>query len=390
VKRALAAVAGALASVVVAAPASAFSPPELFVRLQPWNTHEAVSDWIPLASAPVLNYLGGYQVGYRLQASGQPNEFQRAALAVAGVPDGVPTQPSASPPYCVGRAGAVGSIVEAGPELQFEGDGRYTVTVSVGAGLDCQSAGASTTASFDVDVHVAPALVGEPLSFRSVAQPGAPFVGVQAPEPPGGQPDVRCALDGAVQPDGSVTGSVVVPDPSFTHASVIEKVFTRPGVWACVARGTVEGLDGNRDTALFSTPWSAPLSVDVRSDFRRRTGTISQPRAKRVRLTFVAEWPAFAGGGRGTVTLSRVTGCRGANYKLRKVAAASGRFDAKRMRLTLTRPRVAGFYLGRFAFSGTRFLRAGDDPNPMLMLARRNRFGYSDPKAFARCPGYRP
>jgi hypothetical protein len=312
------------------------------------------------------------------------------ALAISGVPDGAPTQPTGAAPYCVGRAGTVGTIVEAAPELQFEGNGPYTVTVSVGAGLDCQGAGASTTGAFSVDVHVAPALVGAPQSYRVTPLAGSPFVGVQAAvAPPGGDPDVRCALNGTVAADGSVTGPIVVPDVRFSHPSVAERVFPQPGAWACVARGTVEGLDDNRDSAVFATPWSAPLNVDVRSDFRRRTGTVSNSRAKHPRITFVAEWPGYAGGGTGTVAVSRIAGCKGSRFKLRKVATARGRFDARRMRLTLTRPR-AGFYLGRFTFSGTRFLRAGEDPNPVLLLATRGRLGFSDPKAFPHCPGYRP
>ncbi|MGZ8649693.1 MAG: hypothetical protein ACXW08_13880, partial [Solirubrobacteraceae bacterium] len=55
----------------------------------------------------------------------------------------------------------MGTSVAAGPELQFEGNGAYTVKVSVGPGsggpADCLS-GPSTTASFGVDVHVAPTL----------------------------------------------------------------------------------------------------------------------------------------------------------------------------------------------------------------------------------------
>jgi hypothetical protein len=395
VKRArfLAAVAGVLASVVPAAPASAFTAPELFVRMQRWDTHEAASDWIPLASAPALNYLGGYEIGYRLQASGQPNEFQRVALTVAAVPDGQPTQPFASSPYCVGRAGAVDTIVAAGPELQFEGDGTYTVTVSVGPGSggasDCLS-GPSTTASFGVDVHVAPALAGDPLSFRAVALPGNPFVGVQAADPPGGQADVRCALNGTVQPDGSVAGSAVVPDPDFAHPTVPEFVFPRPGAWTCVARGTAEGRDENLDTAVFATPWSGPLAIEVGSDFRRRTGAISHLRSKRPRFTFKAEWPDVAEGGEGSVTLYRVRGCKGSSFKLRKRATYRGRFDAKRMRVTLRRPRVVGFYIGRFSFSGTHFLRASVDPNPMLLLALRDRLQFVTPLQFPACPGYRP
>ena len=382
-------VAAALASLTLAAPAAAaFGPPELFVRMQTWDTHEAASDWIPLASAPSLNYLGGYEVGYRLQASGEPNEFQRAALTVAAVPDGRPTQPHAAQPVCVGQAGTVGTIVAPGSELQYEGNGTYTVTVSVGPGNGGASgclSGPSTTASFSVGVQVLPELVGSPFTFRTVPLPGNPLVGVRAAAPPGGTPDVRCAFDGRIQPDGSVTGSAVVG----SGGTVPESVFPRPGPWLCVARGTAEGTDENFDTATFATPWSAPLGVDVLSDFRRRTGTLSRTRARRPRFTFVAEWPDVASGGRGVITLSRVTGCKGRRPRLRKAATYRGRFGAQRMRVAMRRPRP-GFYLGRFEFGGTRFLRAGTDPAPMLLVAQRRRFGFADPRGFPRCPGYRP
>ena len=390
----LAAAAATLASLALAAPAAAaLGPPELFVRMQTWDTHEAASDWMPLASAPSLNYLGGYEIGYRLQASGEPNEFQRVALTVAGVPDGRPTQPAAAEPFCVGRAGTAGTIVAAGPELQFEGTGTYTVTVSVGAGNGGASgclSGPSTTASFGVDVPVRPELVGTPSVFRTVPLRGNAFIGVRAAAPPpGGSADLRCAFDGRVQPDGSVTGSEVIPEGDFSHPTVPEHVFTRPGLWLCVARGTAEGQDENSERTGFATPWSAPLGVDVLSDFRRRTGTLGRTRARRPRFTFVAEWPDVANGGRGEITLSRITGCKGKRYRLRKAATYRGQFGARRMRVTMRRPRP-GFYLGRFDFGGTRFLRAGADPNPMLLLAQRRRFGFADPRVFPRCPGYRP
>jgi hypothetical protein len=362
------------------APASALDAPELFVRPQTWNTHVAGSDWIPLASAPVLNSLAGYAIGYRLQASGQPNEFQRVALAVTGVPDGVPSQPYAEP-FCVGRAGVPGTIVEAGSELQFEGDGAYTVAVSVGAGLDCQAVGATTTGSFSVDVHVAPVLVGTPLIFRTGAQAGAPFVGVRADAPVSGEAMVHCARDGVVGADGSVSGAVTLPDGPL----IAERDFPRPGSWVCAARGTTEGIDANFDTAVFTTPWSGPLRFDVGSDFRRRTGKISHPRARRPSFAFEAEYPAEASGGRVTVTLSRVVGCKRGAYKLRKSTVARGRFDAKRLRLTLTRPRVPGFYIGRFAFAGTRYLRAGVDPNPMSITVLRDRLGYATASEIPPC-----
>ena len=389
-KRSLGALAGVVASVVLAAPASTFTPPELFVRMQKWDTHEASGGWIPLASTPAVDYLGGYQIGYKLQDSGVANDLQRVALTISGVPDGKPTQPEATPPYCVTQIGTEGTVVPAGSELQFERDGTYTVKVSIGpepgGPAGCLSEPSATTASFRVDVHVAPVLAGEPMIFRASPLAGDPFVGVRAPVPPGGDPDVRCALNGAVQPDGSISGSAVVPDSDFAHPTVPEGIFPRPGAWKCVARGVAEGRDENLDTAIFGTPWSAPLPVDVRSDFRRRLGTVSRRAAKRPRFTFKAEWPGAAKGGRGTVTVFRVRGCKRRNFKLRKLGSVRGRFGAKHMQVRIRRPRAAGFYIGRFTFSGTRFLRASVDPNPLRLLVTKRRMGFADPRNFPHCP----
>src|SRR4051812_46654509 len=123
----LAVVAGALAGGSPAAAATTFSSPELFVRQQKWDTHVDTGPWIPLAGAPVVNYLGGWEVGVKLQNSGEAHNLQRVALQVTGVPDGAPTQPLNATPYCVTRIGDTGTVVPAGPELQFEGDGSYTV-----------------------------------------------------------------------------------------------------------------------------------------------------------------------------------------------------------------------------------------------------------------------
>ncbi len=357
-RRVLGTVAGVVASLVVAAPAVA--APELFVRTQRWDTHEETGQWMPLASAPSFNFLGGYEIGYRLQASG----FQRVALAIAGVPDGTPTQPGNEAPYCVGQNGTAGDIKPAGPELQFEGSGTYTVKVSVATTGDCLTAGDSNTGAFSVDAPVAPSLAGVPLIYRTKPLKGNPFVGVQAAPPPGGQAEITCTLG------GDVVG------PWWT---LREDAFTRPGTWACVARGTAEGLDENFETVLFGTPWSAPLNVEVRSDFRRKLGQITRLRKKRPRFTFTAEFPEAAAGGAVRVTLFRANTC-----KLRKVATYRGRFGPKRARFTMRRPRP-GLYLGRFSFEGTSLLNASTDPNPIRLLARSNRMEFAPAGVYPRC-----
>lgn len=349
-----------LASLGLAAPALA--APELYVRTQKWDTHEDKGPWLPLASAPAMDYLGGYQIGYKLEAGG----FQQAALTVTGVPDGTLTQPYNDPPSCVDKNGNAGDIVEVGSEVQFEGDGAYSVKVSVGAGNDCLTAGVSSTGSFSVPTTVSPVLVGQPLTFRAKPLAANAFAGVRAPSPPGGFGDVHCSL-----------GSATVPDADDPHGALDESVFPRPGAWSCVTRGVVEGVDENFDTLMFGTPFSAPLTVEVRSDFRRRLGKVAKPRSKRPRFTFKAEWPGLSKGGRATVTVSRVKGCKRKRFKLKKFGTFRGTFGAKSAQMRIKRPRADGYYLGRFAFSGTHLIRAGVDPNPVYLLVENHRLGFA-------------
>ena len=169
---------GICASLLLASPASAaFTPPELFVRLQRGDiTHEPASDWMALGSAPRLDYIGGFQVGYRLQRTGVNGNFQTAALSIAGVPDGQPTQPSNTPPYCVGKNGTEGTITPVGSEIQFEGDGTYSFSVSLGdtTGTGCVGGPATTAASFTVDVRVVAATGRRPVRVSREAAPRRP------------------------------------------------------------------------------------------------------------------------------------------------------------------------------------------------------------------------
>ena len=82
--------------------------------------------------------------------------------------------------------------------------------------------------------------------------------------------------------------------------------------------------------------------------------------------------------------MSRVTGCKGRRHKLRKVSTARGTFGPERLRIAVRRPR-RGFYLGRLAFEGTRFVRSGVDPAPLLLLSRGGGFGFVPAREFPRC-----
>jgi hypothetical protein len=389
---------GLLASLVWAAPAGAFTSPVLYVRLAHANStdHTPASDWMALSAAPRLNWLGGYEIGYAFEdpsASGK----ERAALQVTGVPDGHPTQPL-NPPFCTGGPGTVGAIVPVGTVIQFEGSGLYTVKLSVGppsgGATDCitGSGAASSTGSFTVDAPVAPAVFGRPMIFRAKPIAGARFVGVRTPAVPGGDADTRCARDATIKPDGSVTGRLVAPPAGLggVRAQIAEGDFMRPGAWTCVARGSVGGLDDNFNDVVFGTPWSAPLRLDVRSDFRRSRQEVSKPRSKHPLLRFTAEFSEAAGGGTGKLELARPVRCRGARLVFKTIGTFGGRFDAKGRAIVKVRRPPAGLYAGILSFSGTRFYTKSVDPNLVLLgVSGNGKLAYVSPSVFPQCPGFR-
>jgi hypothetical protein len=378
---------GIVASLLLAAPASAFTAPELFVKQSPFTSHEAVGDWIPLSSAPTLNYIGGYLIGYRLQETGVANKFQTASLTFVSVPDGQPTQPTITPPYCIGQNGTVGDIVPVTNEIQFEGDGTYTVSVSVGpgpTGSGCNG-GATTTASFTVNTQVTPELVGQPMALDP---PGhdEPYRGVRAADPPGGYADIQCAIDATVNPDGSVAGRLVVPDdPEPPRAPV--STFPEPGAWTCVSRGVAEGQGDDYSRTFFGTPWSAPLRFDVLADFQRKTSAIVHPRSKRPTFEVTAQFAAASAGGKATLKLQRFVRCkRRKGYLFKKVATLRGTFDAKGIaKFRFKRPRKIGYYAGFVTFGGTRFVRAGADPFLIPLGATKRAILFVKPQAYPRC-----
>ena len=391
--RARAVLLGVLVSLLVAAPASAvFTPPELFVRAQLGGIeHQPASDWIPLSAAPAFNYIGGFQIGYRLQPTGVNGNFQTAALAILVVPDGQPTQPTNTPPYCVGKNGTAGEITPVGSEIQYEGNGTYTISVSVGGdpvGSGCFGAGGATrSGSFSVDTHVVPQLVGAPFAFRAKPLPGDPFVGIRGADPPGGFADSRCAIDATVNPDGSVAGRVVVPTDAEPPIQAIA-TFPEPGNWACVSRGVAEGQDDSFARTFFGTPWSALLRFEVHSDFRRKQATIIGPRRTRPTFDIQAEFGATSAGGKATLRLLRFVRCgKRSGFVFKRLASYKATFDVKgHARFKVKRPRTRpGYYAATVTFGGTHFVRAGTDPTLIRLGASKRAIRFVKPLSYPRC-----
>ena len=315
-----------------------------------------------------------------MQAAG----FQRAALTVTGVPDGVPTQPPGTAPFCTGRNGAVGEIASLGQELQFEGNGRYTVSVSVLAGDRGLPDGGGDrdrllrrrrVAHADRDRGARPA----PHLHRAAALPRS------RTEPRGGSAGRsvhasvrRCSPRTVGRPSNLARG----------------RRSPRPGEGGRAGRAR-SPRDRTSTTARWtsSAPGRAPVPVTVlRGLFTRKRGGRWSAHAQRARSGSRSRRSSAAGGGRRaprTLTVQRVdrlhrqrASTRGPKVAI--VARESSRAPAWTLKVNAP---SQGLPSAGLAFGGTRLIRAGKDPVPILLAATSKRFGSGTSARFPRCWG---
>jgi hypothetical protein len=155
-----------------------------------------------------------------------------------------------------------------------------------------------------------------------------------------------------------------------------------------VARGFARGYDENLDDKVFGTPWSAPLQVDVRSDFRRAKAVLSKVSSTRPSVRVTAEFPEAADGGTGKIALRRLVRCKGKKPVLKSVGTYKGKFDSKGTSVKVKRPAV-GYYLGTLSFTGTRFYTKSTDPFLLLLRVLKNRkLSFVPPDFFPQCPQF--
>ncbi len=402
---------GVVLGLVVAAgavaPAAAFTAPVLYVRetYAASTDHSPKSDWMALSAEVNLDWLGGYEIGYAVQTASDPHSEERVALRIDSVP-GTLVQPYNATPYCSGDVGRVGDIVALPYAVQFNGTGTYTITVGIGPPTggtgDCLIPGpttASTTTTFTVGGLVSPTLVGAPMVFRDKPLSSKQFSGVQVPDPPGGNGDVRCARDATVNADGSLSGDLAVPKDVSQGGTeqISEQDFGRPGAWTCVARGDAATLDAQYSSTITGTPWSAPIHFDVKSDFQRVQARISSPFTSRPKITVTPQFPEAAAGGTLSLKLRKPVGCvklgpRHYDYRYKTLGTYKAKFNAKTAAVTLRKPRVNKnaivYYIGTVSFGGTHFYTKSVDPAAMfLKVNRTGSLSFANPQVFPQCPG---
>jgi hypothetical protein len=234
---------------VPAASASALSAPEIFARDLD-RAGAPVGDWQAIGGAR-LGSLNGEQLGYRLQDSGQPGNYQRVLAQVVSVPDGHPDQQDVYG-LCFRKSGATGTIVPLDSFTHYEGDGSYdlkfTASIGTDAGTACAT-GPVTEGAFTVSTRTTITAIGSPL-LNPLADK-KPFAGADVTTPIGAsQSHVVCARDARLNGDGSLSGSLIhetqsVPNNRYSA----DELYPSPGYWRCVARG---------ESAIAPSAWSAP------------------------------------------------------------------------------------------------------------------------------------
>jgi hypothetical protein len=371
-----------LAAALVAAPAQALSPPDVFLQ-ELDASDQPTGAWIPFQGAH-MHSVNGYEIGVRLQDTGQPGNPQRFLVQVTSVPDGHPDQEQIYS-LCFRQTGNAGDIVKPDERVRYEGDGTYSLSVTVSIGPDASAAcsvGPTTTGSFTASAPTRVRFIGHLLTIDPSSHHR--FGGLEiVPAFGTGGTDIRCALDPRPAPDGSLTGSRVLnrrgvgsqESPSRIDAGGL---FPRAGVWACVARSVAGGVTPG--------PWSAPTAIEIvqNSFFPPADGGVRlvDPRGPTYRMT--ERFDPLTAGGILTVVLRRADKREAPvriRTRIRRGGVASVRF---RVPFVAASDDFAGF-AESIGFGGTRFVASRGLLRDLSIGAQRTSSGRLDLSFPAPC-----
>ena len=227
--------------------------------------------------------------------------------------------------------------------VDYHGNMAYNVTVTTYApkDFDCATPKSTTTYQFVVGGAVAIANPGHPLMERTPAgELITQALGFQG-TPGAGIYEVKYALGGVVQPDGSLGGPVqdAYVDPT---TGTVQLLATKPGTYVVVARAK---------SGDYYTPWSAPVTLRVLAPFRF---TDSFPDHIGPRYTIRGKLEEGSARG-GRVTLAAARGRKGGHFR----TLGHGRIDKHgvfKIRVTIHK---RGVYRFRYTFKGRGTVAGG-------------------------------
>jgi hypothetical protein len=227
--------------------------------------------------------------------------------------------------------------------VDYHGNMAYNVTVTTFGpkDFDCAKPLGTATYQFVVGATVAIAPPGRPLMERTpTGQLITQALGFQG-APGAGLYEVKYALGGVVQPDGSLGGPVQdgYVDPT---TGTVQLTATKPGSYVVVARAK---------SGAYYTPWSAPVTVRVMAPFAFLD---SFPDAIGPRYSIRGKLDEGSARGK-RVTLAAAKGRHGGHFHTlgRAKVDKHGVFT---FHVTIHR---RGYYRFRFTFKGSGTVAAG-------------------------------
>jgi hypothetical protein len=226
----------------------------------------------------------------------------------------------------------------------YRGNGTYRVVLQRYSNPGCTTpAGAPTEFPYTIAAGVA---LGQPQSWVLSRQPNSISTNTHAlpfnQNPGASLYEVRYARGGVIGPDGAISGPSGEGFVDRTTGTVPMR-FDAPGTWVVVARAKTDD---------FFTPWSAPVTVQVKAPFDLQTVTFPDSRGPTYKLRGIVREKAAAGR-RVTVAIAR--GRKGGKFrrlgraKIRRNGTFAMRFRVRR----------TGRYRLRYTFRGSALMSGG-------------------------------
>jgi hypothetical protein len=245
-----------------------------------------------------------------------------------------------------GNSAAIASTCTSGDTtkyVDYHGNGTYTLTLTTYTNAGCTTGAKSAAYQWAVGAGVA---IGQPAAALLTRAPNSFSTNTQnldfAGNPGATGYEVKYALGGTVNPDGSVGGAVVKDafvDSSTGKVQLLERT---PGTYVMVARAKIFG---------YFSPWSAPVTIHLIAPFDLSSTSFPDAIGPSYEVRgIVGETSA---GGR--VTISAAKGKRGGHYRtLGKPKVNSEGVFKLRFRL-----KKLGVYRLRYTYKGSATVAGG-------------------------------
>jgi hypothetical protein len=241
--------------------------------------------------------------------------------------------------------------------VDYHGNGTYTLTLTTFTNAGCTAGAKPFTYQWAVGAGVA---VGQPAGALLTRAPNSFSTNTQnldfAGNPGATGYEVKYALGGTMNPDGSVNGAVVKDafvDPTTGKVQMLERT---PGTYLMVARAKIFG---------YFSPWSAPVTVRLIAPFDLSSRSFPDAIGPSYQVRGILG-EASAGG---RVTVSAAKGKKGGRYRtLGKPKVNSKGVFKLRFRL-----KKLGWYRLRYSYKGSGTVAAGRVTEQVKISRRRVR-----------------